>query len=272
MLDQAGIYMAQGEAIVGERIAGINDNMMASHFHPYYELYYLEEGERYHLLEDDLYLLKAGEMILFSPYVMHRSYGLDDVPFKRIVLYFTAEAIDSLGLKKSLDAGNGVYRLERQENYTLRQMLNTLIRIPVNCAQFQKEYQHALLNTLLFSLILHARKQEPQPQEKQERINQVIQYIHTHYQEDITLEDLSQRFYVSPSYLCREFKRHTRRTLVQYINVTRIMNAQRKILETELNITQVSEETGFSNLTHFNRTFKSVTGVSPSAYRKTHRK
>lgn len=67
MLDQAGIYMAQGEEIVGERLSGVNDNMMASHFHPYYELYYLEEGERYHLLEDDLYLLKAGEMILFSP-------------------------------------------------------------------------------------------------------------------------------------------------------------------------------------------------------------
>ena len=50
MLDQAGIYMAQGESIAGERIAGVNDNMMYSHYHNYYELYYLEEGARYHLI------------------------------------------------------------------------------------------------------------------------------------------------------------------------------------------------------------------------------
>ena len=65
MLDQAGIYMAQGESIAGERIAGVNDNMMYSHYHNYYELYYLEEGARYHLMRDDTYFLNAGEIILF---------------------------------------------------------------------------------------------------------------------------------------------------------------------------------------------------------------
>ena len=77
-------------------------------------------------------------------------------------------------------------------------------------------------------------------------------------------------FYLSPSYLCREFKKQTNSTIVQYINVTRVMNAQRQLMETDKNITQISAETGFSNLTHFNRVFKSVTGATPSGYRKTH--
>ena len=46
MIDQAGIRMAQGESLAGERIAGVNDNMMKSHYHNYYEIYYLEAGER----------------------------------------------------------------------------------------------------------------------------------------------------------------------------------------------------------------------------------
>ena len=46
------------------------------------------------------------------------------------------------------------------------------------------------------------------------------------------------------------------------------MNAQRKFMETSKNITDISRETGFSNLTHFNRVFKSVTGMSPSQYRR----
>lgn len=49
------------------------------------------------------------------------------------------------------------------------------------------------------------------------------------------------------------------------------MNAQRMFLETDKNITEISRETGFSNLTHFNRVFKSVTGMTPSGYRKSHR-
>ena len=84
----------------------------------------------------------------------------------------------------------------------------------------------------------------------------------------ISLEMLAQMFYVSPYYLCREFKKSTNSTIVRYINVTRIMNAQRKFMETSKNITDISRETGFSNLTHFNRVFKSVTGMSPSKYRR----
>ena len=46
MIDQAGILMAQGLGIASERIQGVNDNMSQSHYHEYYEIYYLEAGER----------------------------------------------------------------------------------------------------------------------------------------------------------------------------------------------------------------------------------
>ena len=55
MIDQAGIRMAQGSTLACERISGVNDNMMKSHYHNYYEIYFLEDGERYHMLQDDMY-------------------------------------------------------------------------------------------------------------------------------------------------------------------------------------------------------------------------
>ena len=55
MIDQAGILMAQGSGIACERIQGVNDNMSQSHYHEYYEIYYLEAGERFHMVEDKLY-------------------------------------------------------------------------------------------------------------------------------------------------------------------------------------------------------------------------
>ena len=106
-------------------------------------------------------------------------------------------------------------------------------------------------------LLLIAREESPEKApERKSRIGEVIRYIHSHYQEEISLEMLAQMFYVSPYYLCREFKKNTKSTIIRYIN------------ETSKNITDISKETGFSNLTHLNRVFKAVTGMSPSQYRK----
>ena len=55
MIDQAGIMMAQGLGTASERIQGVNDNMSQSHYHEYFEIYYLEAGERFHMVEDQLY-------------------------------------------------------------------------------------------------------------------------------------------------------------------------------------------------------------------------
>ncbi|MDD5940744.1 MAG: helix-turn-helix domain-containing protein, partial [Lachnospiraceae bacterium] len=58
------------------------------------------------------------------------------------------------------------------------------------------------------------------------------------------------------------------RTIVQYIHSTRVLNAQRHFMETDDNVSEVMSLTGFTNLTHFNRVFRDVTGMSPSAFRK----
>ena len=109
LIDKAGIMMAQGRSIASERIQGVNDNMSKSHYHDYFELYYLEEGERYHIIQDRLYCIHPGEFLIFSPYVMHHSYGQENVPFKRLLVYFSREEVDSKQLLKALEQGTGVY-------------------------------------------------------------------------------------------------------------------------------------------------------------------
>ncbi len=271
MIDQAGILMAQGNRIACERISGINDNMHKNHYHDYYEIYFLESGERHHIIQDSLYTMQPGGLILFSPYILHRSYGDQNVPFKRLVLYFQGSEIDSPELKDALDKGNGMYLLEQKHRHEIHQLLKNLLKEQEDSSIFRPGYLHTLLNMLLFTLIMQEHKEEPLKKEQFNRMQQIIGYIHKHYQEEISLEQLATQFYISPYHLCREFKRHMDCTMVQYLNITRIMNAQRKLMETDLNITQVSLETGFSNLTHFNRVFKSVTGMTPSEYQKKHK-
>jgi putative transcriptional regulator yfiF len=67
MLDNAGIKIAQGENISCEQITGVNDNMAENHYHEFFELYYLESGERYHMIQDELVVMKPGDFIIFPP-------------------------------------------------------------------------------------------------------------------------------------------------------------------------------------------------------------
>lgn len=73
MIDQAGILMAQGLGIASERIQGVNDNMSQSHYHEYYEIYYLEAGERFHMVEDQLYKM-GGRGIYDIPALCNASF------------------------------------------------------------------------------------------------------------------------------------------------------------------------------------------------------
>jgi AraC-like DNA-binding protein len=266
MIDQAGILMAQGSGIACERIQGVNDNMSQSHYHEYYEIYYLEAGERFHMVEDKLYKMEAGEFIIFPPYVMHHSYGAENMPFKRVLLYFSQEEILWPSILSELREEGGIYKVGIRERQEIHRAMELILKEQKNPGAYHEEYARGVLNMLL---LLIAREERPEKApERKSRIGEVIRYIHSHYQEEISLEMLAQMFYVSPYYLCREFKKSTNSTIVRYINVTRIMNAQRKFMETSKNITDISRETGFSNLTHFNRVFKSVTGMSPSQYRR----
>lgn len=266
MLDKAGFQMAQGASIACERIIGVNDNMSKSHYHDYFELYYLESGERYHIVNNQIYHITSRQFILFPPYVMHHSYGDDNVQFQRVIVYFRPENIHNPDLLDWLMQCDHPFEGDIAQSQIIRKIINQILEEQTYPKTFTLEYQRAWLNLLAVELMrFHQTKVRPL---NNTRIGHILDYIHEHYTEDITLEDIAKDSYISTYYMCREFKKATNQTIVQYINTTRIMDAQRQISETDRKITEISDHTGFSNVTHFNRVFKQITGMSPSAYRK----
>ena len=197
---------------------------------------------------------------------MHRSYGDQDMAFSRVVLYFRPKTITSADLLHKLLHSQVVYRPDSQELHQLRRIIYAMEEEQHSHLDCHDECMQSLLNLIMVQLL--RMNQESTGILRETRVTKVIQYIHNHYAEDITLKDLSERFYVSEYYLCREFKKSTKRTIVEYIKQTRIMNAKRLFMETDRNVTEVARETGFSNLTHFNRVFREVADVTPSEYRK----
>lgn len=266
MLDNAGIKIAQGEKISCEEIDGVNDNMSEPHFHEFFELYYLESGERYQMIQNELIIMKPGDFIILPTYVLHHSFGREDVAFKRIVLYFYIEEIESEEMYQKLLNDFRFYPYNKNTGFSIHRLLEMLLDEEEKNNILSGEYKKTLLNLLLITIL---RQSKPEVRNRDtNRINQVIHYIHNNYMSDLSLEVLSKLFFISKYHLSREFKKRTSKTVVQYINKTRIMHAERKIMETKKSLTEISHETGFSSLTHFNRVFKSETNLTPSEYRK----
>lgn len=266
MFDRAGVLMEEGAAVACHRVEGMNDNMSHSHYHLYYELYFLESGYRHHIMQGEQYETKVGSFMIFEPYVMHYSYSDNNVPFKRTVLYFTESAIASPALLELLKGSSGLYEPEAKISSTVHSLLNEILREQERDDGLHEAAMENLLNTLLL-IIMRSTQASPKP-ETQSRMAKIVTYIESNYQRELKLKDIADRFYISEYYLCHEFKKYTNRTIVQYTNTLRILHAQRLIAETDLNFTKIAEQTGFSSLTHFNRTFKSIVGKSPSAYRR----
>lgn len=99
------------------------------------------------------------------------------------------------------------------------------------------------------------------------RLSKVMDYIDTHYSENITLEEAAQIACFSKFYFTRLFKQYTDQTFYDYLSTKRIHAAEQMLIVPNLAITEISLKSGFSSLSSFNRTFKRLKGCSPTEYR-----
>lgn len=113
-----------------------------------------------------------------------------------------------------------------------------------------------------------AEVSSPHPPSDQEskRANDVINYILTHYKEDIELKTIAGIANYSKAAFCRFFKQRTRKTFSQFLNEVRISHACKLLRKTDLNISQICYESGYNNISNFNRQFKKNTGLTPREY------
>lgn len=99
------------------------------------------------------------------------------------------------------------------------------------------------------------------------RIASVYNYIMQNYASPLSLEDVAMQAHLTPTAFCRYFKKHTRHTLVNFINKVRINEACKMLVNGQAkSIATIAYSCGFNSITNFNYVFKSITGVSPRDY------
>ena len=153
MIDKAQASMDAGAPIALELISTVNDNMSSSHFHEFYELYFLDSGNRYHAIDDKIFLTTPGDFIFFPPLTMHHSFSNLGVPFSRIVIYFRPDMIASEEIRAALSDPFRIYRPAKEVLRELRRLVYGMLDEQDHPGDYHWEQMNSILNMVLILVL-----------------------------------------------------------------------------------------------------------------------
>lgn len=260
-----------------ERSADIN--MQFQHFHTFYELCIPLSPHTGHFLEGKLYDLQAFDIIGIPPNVLHKTQYPAGDPSKRIIIQFNLPK-SVAGFANEYEQLAGIFhqdvpifRFDMELRQRLFRKLNDIYQLAEKTDPMRNLIIHQKFIEFLTLLFLnqghnkYANATEMTPMEK--KIYSITGYIHAHYTEDLSLETLSQKFFISSCYLSHQFRDVTGFTLTDYIQMTRVRNVQTLLINTQMPITEAALACGFTSFSQFNRVFQKHIGISPTKYRQT---
>lgn len=246
------------------------------HHHDFYECYFFISGDVTYLIEGKTYYLKPGDIILINSKELHQAIiNSIDSSYERIVLWIDRSFLKELSNKEtelslcfeSLDRKN-VIRADFDSQNNIRLLLNKII----NLEHYKGIGYELLYKAYITELMVHINNlafnyniQLSVDIKKSNLIDGIIEYINNHIEEDISVDDLSEYFYLSKFHLSREFKKHTGTTIHRYIVQKKLIEAKEMILK-ETPITSVYKQCGFGDYSNFFRAFKNEYGVTPKQF------
>lgn len=246
---------------------------MEFHAHDFLELYYFLDGSVTYYIEDQVYDLCPGDLLIIPAGKMHRPVIANEhAAYERMVLWITPQYLQSIDspagdLQKNLQkVGEHGYCVpfRGDETVFVTALLKKLLYMQKNdtdpkfCAGAVELYLWTIFRS--YGVIDTTHRNETQV------IPQVIRYITEHFGEPLTLEDIAAEFFVSKSYLNRHFKAYTNSTVYAYIMALRLTHARRMLRE-GIPAVEAGRECGFSDYSTFYKAFKTQTGLSPQQFK-----
>lgn len=100
-----------------------------------------------------------------------------------------------------------------------------------------------------------------------DKFNDMIKYIEEHSDEPLTVGSIAEHFFVTPSYFAHFFKKKAGKSVIRYLNETRIFKARLMLEQEDMAVSEIAAAVGFDDINYFSRKFKQLTGLTPTEYR-----
>lgn len=246
------------------------------HFHPEYELTYIIKGRGKRLVGDCIESFREGDLVLIGPQVPHT--WVSEEKRKQhchaIVLQFPKKFIEALLNMPELDELNKIFKhasrglkISHTSSSGLLHQMTELVYSNNSKAitGFLNLFQ--TINKQKTKILASASYQ-PSSLQQTSRISKVLEYVQQHFTSNISLTKAASVIHLSESAFCKYFKRTMGKTFSDYVNDLKVTHAMMLLLETDKSIQSIAYESGFENISYFNRVFLKKNKCRPSAFRK----
>jgi len=238
------------------------------HSHPHYEIYYLSKGSRSFFLSNSLQIISAPNIVVIPPHVMHKTEG---GAFERVNINVAPEYLEDFE-KEILEKISLTHlKPDQKQNDDVSRIMDGLFKTDRKSKNGEKIF-HSIFSCFLLSLSNGAKSKDAFTKLEKSVVPSfvlnVIDYLSSHYAEKISLDTLSEKFFVSKTTIIYNFKKYVNASPIDFLVNLRITKAKEKLLSTNLSINKISEACGFSSPNYFGLIFKQKEGLSPAFYRK----
>lgn len=256
-------------------------DMNKEHKHNYYEVFYVEKGNRLIYLNNTPYMMGPENIAIIPPGFSHKTTSLKGD--KQVLKFFGFSKNFFDGFVKDtttadlFTSSSITVHINEKNVFIIVEMLNKLIELS---ERMQDELTKARIRSIIFDVVFNytdytnnSKNDEIYDKNgnlsKNTKFLMISNYIKKHINERITLEKLETVFGISKYEISRNFKKYCGSSFVEYLNTIRINQACSLLTNTKASVNDIAESVGFDNLPHFSKTFKKYTGMSPKQFATT---
>lgn len=253
------------------------------HYHNYFEISFITEGTGKRFVADSMDEFQPGDLVLVGPNIPHtwvvdkEQYTTGKRKLEMVYVQFSEASLgkEMLSLSEFSNAEKALQiatRGVRIVGNSLNEVSNLMLQMP-----YANHFERYILFLEILNMIgkseevvLLASKDyiNTRLQTDNQRIQTIYKFLMEHYREEIDLERIASLVNLAPGSLCRFFKKQIGKTIFEYLNFIKVDFACKLLMNNELSVADVAYDSGFNNLSHFNKQFRQITRVSPLKYRQ----
>ena len=245
-----------------------------THFHQNLEIVYVLEGSVEVQIEPETYNLKKGDFLLINANKRHSWRATEEkILLASFQINFTMLA-EYMGTNQLLFWCNTT--VDKNESYEqLKRVLDQMLNRSYDKEKEGAIYLNSIYYEAIYLLVAYFMIKADDVRMKENftpdnsRIFEIQNYVQANYQKQLSLNDLAQKLYLSNAYLSKYIKKHFGLSFLEYVNNIRLFHAVDELVYSEKKITRIALDNGFPTTAAFNKAFKEIYNMTPSAYRST---
>ena len=252
------------------------------HWHDEIQISIVTKGSIEFIVGEKSYILKSGQGIFINTQRIHmaKSVGDKDCIYHSVIFNpkllktFPGSIIEQKYIDPVITADNlnsiEIYGENKWEKEALKFIMDIITADISKSRGYELEIYINLMRFWLLLVLnendIFSLKTEPKPI-NEERVKDVLSFIHKNYSNKITLQDIADSVFVSKGECCRFFKKSLKMSPYDYLINYRINESMKLLKNTSFSILDIAENVGFNNVSHYIQIFKKKTGQTPHEYR-----